>query len=134
MGLDDFLRRWTARRDELATLRASVEAAALIDAMLTELRAAFAEYENTVLTLDAAAARSGYSRDHLARLIRTGVLPNSGRPGAPRLRLCDIPARSCHRAPHNDDGPRPIGRYDPTTDARCLVDRRRGAKHGPSSP
>ena len=87
MGLDDFLRRWTTRRDELATLRASVEAAALIDAILTELRAAFAEYENTVLTLDAAAARSGYSRDHLARLIRTGVLPNSGRHGAPRLRL-----------------------------------------------
>lgn len=134
MGLDDFLRRWTARRDELATLCATVEAAALIDAILSELRAAFAEYENTVLTLDAAAARSGYSRDHLARLIRSGVLPNSGRPGAPRLRLRDIPARSQHRANQNDDGPPVVRHYDPATDARCLVNRRRGAKHGPSSP
>jgi len=134
MGLDAFLQRWTTRREELATLRASVDAAALIDAILMELRAAFAEYENTVLTLEAAADRSGYSRDHLARLIRTGVLPNSGRRGAPRLRLRDIPKRSRYHPQHNDDGPRPVGRYDPGTDARCLVDRRRGAKNGPSSP
>jgi hypothetical protein len=32
-----------------------------------------------------ASAQSGYSQDHLARLIREGRLPNAGRPHAPRI-------------------------------------------------
>ncbi|MGI8497329.1 MAG: hypothetical protein ACR2OG_07090 [Gemmatimonadaceae bacterium] len=46
-----------------------------------------------LLTLGDAARRSGYSADHLARLVRSGRLPNAGRPHAPRIRLVDLPLR-----------------------------------------
>jgi hypothetical protein len=45
------------------------------------------------LTLSEAALRSGYSADHLARLLREGRLPNAGRPGSPRSRVADLPIR-----------------------------------------
>ncbi|HZS57724.1 MAG TPA: hypothetical protein VFA43_00540 [Gemmatimonadaceae bacterium] len=128
MGLDDFLRRWTARRDELAGLRASVEAAPLIDQILTELRDEVADHEEATLTLSDAALRSGYSRDHLARLVRQHRIPNRGRRGAPRVRLGALPIRPGARA--NDDADPAPRCYDPLTDARSLASRRLGASNG----
>lgn len=45
------------------------------------------------LTLAEAAAESGYSPDHLGRLVREGKIPNAGRPGAPRIARRDLPER-----------------------------------------
>ncbi len=46
------------------------------------------------LTLAEAAELSGYSVDHLARLVRDGKIPNAGRPRAPRIRRGDLPRRA----------------------------------------
>jgi hypothetical protein len=72
--------------------------------------------ESQPLTLTEASLRSGYSADHLARLLRQGKLPNAGRRGAPRIRAGDLPVRQ-HQ---NDVAVVPRTEYDPITDARNL--------------
>ncbi|MEP6496121.1 MAG: hypothetical protein ABJF01_25830 [bacterium] len=71
------------------------------------------------LTLSEAALRSGYSTDHLARLIRDGRLPNAGRRGSPRIRVADLPIRP---RPTVAGASRDI--YDPIADARAIGSRR----------
>jgi len=75
------------------------------------------------LTLSQASVESGFSADHLGRLLRDGALPNAGRRGAPRIRRADLPAKSRERSR------RPLAsadatEYDPVTDARSLLSRR----------
>jgi hypothetical protein len=74
------------------------------------------------LTLVEAAHETGYSAEHLGRLVREGKVSNAGRKNAPRIRRGDLP----HKA-------RPAGlqiaghgtkRYDPVADARSLLSRR----------
>jgi len=80
---------------------------------------ALREQREQRLTLAAAAERSGYSADHLGRLVRTGRLPNAGHRGAPRVRAGDLPMRPARfgvAAPRS-------GSYDPIADARSLVSR-----------
>ena len=60
-------------------------AAALEEALVSEGEAA--------LTLQEAADESGYSTDHIGRLIREGKIPNAGRPGAPRIARGDLPIK-----------------------------------------
>ncbi|MGH7721024.1 MAG: hypothetical protein ACREON_19525 [Gemmatimonadaceae bacterium] len=69
-----------------ARARALEWAAALMDRALRD-------NADERLTLAQAALRSGYSPDHLARLLRVGRLPNAGRRGAPRVRAADVPVR-----------------------------------------
>jgi hypothetical protein len=54
--------------------------------------------EETPLTLTEAAKLSGYSADHLGRLVRDGKIRNAGRPGAPRIARGDLPRKSGHIA------------------------------------
>ena len=49
------------------------------------------------LTLDKAAEESGYTADHLSRLVRDGTVPNAGEPGSPRIRRADLPRKPGHR-------------------------------------
>ena len=41
-----------------------------------------------------AARESGYSADHLGRLVRDGRIPNAGRPGAPRIARSHLPRKA----------------------------------------
>ena len=76
------------------------------------------------LTLAQASARSGYSQDHLARLIRDGRLPNAGRRGSPRIRAGDLPVRpSRHQITELIVSDRSRV-YDPVADARAIGNRR----------
>ena len=59
-----------------------------------ELEAAGRSYEMESLTLREAASECGYTRDHLARLIREGKIPNVGEPKAPRIRRGDLPRKT----------------------------------------
>ena len=52
----------------------------------------------TTFWLVEAARESGYSADHLGRLVRDGKIPNAGRPGAPRIARRDLP-RKAHAPP-----------------------------------
>src|SRR5918912_732847 len=71
--------RWVARRDELHRLGALVDAARLCDELLADLAAAASDADLELLSLRQASAESGYSADHLGRLLRAGKLPNAGR-------------------------------------------------------
>lgn len=55
--------------------------------------------QNEALTLQAAAEESGYSSDHLGRLVREGKIPNAGRPNAPRIKRGDLPIKPKPRTP-----------------------------------
>lgn len=83
------------------------------------LEGAIREHADELLTLAQAALRSGYSSEHLARLLREGRLPNAGRRGSPRIRAGDLPVRP----------PRTVAApgtrtYDPVADARAIAGRR----------
>ncbi len=83
---------------------------------------AIRERDDERLTLTEAAARSGYSADHVARLVRDGRLPNVGRHGAPRVRAGDLPSRPGPASPSRI-ARLPHSAYDPNTDARSLLSR-----------
>jgi hypothetical protein len=58
-----------------------------------ELEESLREQDEEVLTLEDAAAESGYSPDHLGTLIRQGKVANVGRKHAPGIRRRDLPRK-----------------------------------------
>jgi hypothetical protein len=130
MTRDEWQQILIRRRDELARCKAMVDGATILDQVLCELEGVTTSEGDSVLTLGVAAARSGYSVEHLARLVRDGTIQNVGRKYAPRIRLRDLPKK-----PLATVAPRRPQRYDPTTDARRLRDRRlHGDSYGDTEP
>jgi len=117
MNREDFVRRWRARRDELARLGAQVDGAKLCDEVLADVDALLTSEDEALLGLHEAAVRSGYSSDHLRRLHRLGKLP--ARRDGRRLffRAGDLPKK-----PTVVDA-RPLRAYDPIADARRVATR-----------
>ena len=121
-----FRERWLTRRDELRRLHALVDGATLCDELLAELDQIADSGANELLPLHRAAAESGYSVDHLGRLLRDGKLANAGRVNAPRIRRGDLPIKARHAVALDAERS-----YDPDTDARSLVSRlQHGGAHG----
>ena len=83
------------RRDALERLGAQVDGAALLDEVirLVERTDLPRPRPEPLLTLTAAASATGFSPDHLGRLVRDGKVPNYGRPRAPRVRLSECPQK-----------------------------------------
>ncbi len=69
-----------------------------------QLSAEDAQLGSEQLTLGQAAQISGYSTDHLGRLVRAGLIPNSGRPGAPRIARRELPIKPGQMAASPQDG------------------------------
>ncbi len=88
-----FIERWQQKRDWLELIGASANASTLIDELLTEVETLCRERGEETLDLASASALSGYTRDHLSRLLRAGAIPNAGRRGAPRIQRCHLPRR-----------------------------------------
>ena len=80
--------------------------ATAIERCAEELEATLVERDETTLSLVEAARESGYSRDHLGRLVRDGKIPNAGRPNAPRIARRDLPRKAPAEAPLAEE-PRP---------------------------
>jgi hypothetical protein len=59
-----------------------------------ELEERIRECELEELTLQEAVWESGYSYSKLEKDVRSGVIPNAGEPGAPRIRRCDLPYKA----------------------------------------
>ena len=91
--LQELVREWRERAQTLRTYGAESSAAAL-EACVAELETALREVDDGTLTLAEAAEESGYSVDHLSRLLREGKIQNAGRRGAPRIAARDLPRRS----------------------------------------
>ena len=68
----------------------------------TELDEALQEQDERLLDLQEAAELSGYSADHLGRLVREEKIQNAGRPGAPRIRIKDLPRKISEVLPAAD--------------------------------
>ena len=68
----------------------------------SELDDVLQEQDERLLDLQDAAALSGYSADHLGRLIREEKIQNAGRPGAPRIRIKDLPRKKSEVLPADD--------------------------------
>ncbi len=92
MGLGQLVSDWRSsaklfrEHEQAATAVAYEKCADTLEAVL-EL-----ETEAT-LSLREAEARSGYSANHLGRMVREGKIPNAGRPRAPRIAQKDLPRK-----------------------------------------
>jgi hypothetical protein len=113
MTREELQARWAAQREVFNRTGALVDASKIINQFLIDLADVEQSEADTILTLKQAATRSGYTVDHLARMIRQGRIPNAGRHHAPRVRLGDLPVR--RQFARN----RP-GSYDVMTDAQAL--------------
>ena len=67
--------------------------AALYRHLAAELQEALRESDGELLTLQEAAAESGYSESRLRHLISDGTLPQAGERGRPRVRRGDLPSK-----------------------------------------
>jgi predicted DNA-binding transcriptional regulator AlpA len=114
---DDFIMRWQHKQMEMERLGVLVPGALLVGQILHDMAEVQVSYTETILRVEEAAQLSGYSAEHIARLIRQGRLPNAGRRGSPRVRLGDLPQRRQFART------RP-GSYDVLTDARSLRTQR----------
>lgn len=86
----------TAWREEAIRLRdryADERGARILAVVADELTDALNDIDSELLNLEQAAAESGYSADHLGRLIRQGKIPNAGRKNAPKIRRGDLPRK-----------------------------------------
>lgn len=112
MTRETLIASWERRRDTYARVNAVVDGAKLIDEFLADVR----DYESESarpITLREAAALTGYSAEHLGRLIRQGCIPNVGRRYAPRVLVTDLPRR-------REFARTRTGSYDVNADARTL--------------
>lgn len=107
---------WRARAEILEQNGAEGQATA-IKRCAEQLELALNCQGDVLLTTDEAAALSGYSRDHLRKLIRTGKIPSSGTPRRLLVRQADLPRRPRQVA---SSSPRP---YDAHADACRLRHR-----------
>ena len=90
--LADLSQSWRRRAEGL---RPFAEAAARAFEMAAdELEEALDAEGDELVTITEAARRSGFSPDHLGRLVREGKVPNHGRPHAPRVCLADVPRKA----------------------------------------
>ena len=67
--------------------------ASILERCVEDLEAFLRESDLEPLTLAQASRESGYTPDHLRRLIREGKLTNVGRRNAPRIRRGDLPQK-----------------------------------------
>lgn len=121
MTLDELRAQWAARRDDLGRLRAHVDGAAIIERFLADLDECERATADEPLSLQRAASMSGYSAEHLARLVRQGRIPNAGRPHKPLIRAGDLPRKVANSLDKSS-----TEQYDPAADARALLSRRGG--------
>lgn len=90
-SVTDLEARWSERA---RTLEPYAPAAAVAFAScIADLREALATGGEELLTLREAARLSGYSADHLGRLVRRGRLANRGTPRRPLVAAVDLPRK-----------------------------------------
>ena len=120
-SLADLPPRWSGRAAEMRFL-GQEPIAALIEAMLGEFETELAADASEALTIAQAAAESGYSKEHLRRLVREEQIPSAGKPNAPLIRRADVPIKP-GRLASKRDAKTPSNGYDVDEDARDIAKR-----------
>jgi len=72
-----------------------------LEARITQLKETLTKDGDQLLTLRDAAKLTGYSVDHIGRLVRNGEVPNAGRPRSPRVRKGDLPLKAGYLPPRS---------------------------------
>ena len=106
MRAADFEQKWSAQLERFRQLDAHVSAASLCEEGLTDFRAMQIAETDELLTLRKAATESGYSVDHLSRLVRSGRLADRRTPGSHGrivVRRSDLPHKPGTRHPTDAD-------------------------------
>lgn len=94
--LGEAMSKWRNRRDMIGQLGAMVPLDSVCDEVIADLVKIEQAQSDETLTLREAAQESGYSTDHLRRLIRDGTVPNAGRKHAPLVHCSDLPRKPGH--------------------------------------
>src|SRR5215207_8009998 len=84
---------WRALAVQQRSLGAEAQARTL-EFCADQLTATVLHMADELLSLHSAAQESGYSVDHLGRLLREGKIPNSGRKSKPLIRRKDLPRKA----------------------------------------
>jgi hypothetical protein len=94
MTPQEFRAKWAAEAELLRRRGAVVNGAAVLDEVLADFASVTRGEADDLLNLQQASQESGYSADHLGRLVRAGTIPNAGRPNAPKIRRRDLPRKA----------------------------------------
>ena len=94
MGPAEFVSKWTAEAEAMQHRKVQVDGAALLEEVLDDFSSVMEAQGEACLSLRQAAIESGYSADYLGRLVRSGVIPNAGRPKAPRILRKNLPRKA----------------------------------------
>ena len=94
----DLALEWLKLADQQDQLGAPAQASTL-RYCAEQLDSGLKAEDTTLLTLNEAAEESGFSPDHLGRLVREGKIPNAGRLGAPQIARRDLPIKLKPRVP-----------------------------------
>jgi hypothetical protein len=92
IGPSSLLDRWRADATALRR-RGATGFAQLLEGCAEELEAWLQGRESEVLGLPEASEESGYSQEHLRRLVREGILPDVATDGPIRVRRGDLPRK-----------------------------------------
>lgn len=92
MNPHDLTNEWRERASQLTRYGAESQALTLLECA-SELEQLWQLWQEEPLTLSEAAKESGYSVDHIGRMVREGRIANAGRPNAPRIRRADLPIK-----------------------------------------
>lgn len=118
---------WRRRAEPFAAHHCDA-VAAVYNLLAGEVETALRAWDNETVSIQDAAAESGYSAEHLRRLARRGRIGSERGPGAKshlRLRRDSLPAKAEHAAGHTAaDG----SVYNPDEDARDIA-QRLGGRH-----
>jgi hypothetical protein len=90
---EPFIAQWIRRRAEYAQTGAMLDGVKVCDLVLADLQRALDASAAEHVALSVASAESGYSVDHLRRLLREGRLDNVGTPRRPQVRRADLPRK-----------------------------------------
>jgi hypothetical protein len=116
-GFNRLAREWREQAEALQRWGA-VNQAKVLERCAQDLEERLSAAQEDVLTLQAASKESGYTAEHLGRLVREGSLPNAGRKHAPRIQRSSLPRRVARDAAQG---------YDPAADALSLLSQRQVA-------
>lgn len=126
MTAQELRRKYTTREMDYQKLNALVSGAAICAEFLSDVEQLLNNQGDELLTLRRAAVLSGYSADHLGRLVKQGVVPNAGRKGSPRIRLVDLPKRP--NALREDRASNHVSGVTPGQIARAVVSSEGGKR------
>ncbi len=103
LNVGHLLTQWR-QRAQLLREHGAPHHAELVEHLAAQLDRALAAGGDEALSLVEAARESGYTADHLGALVKRSVIPNAGRPGAPRIRRSDLPHKQPGRPSKKEAG------------------------------